>query len=373
MRASPDRGIDLEAALAFVYADHVPTLTDWASMRAHTCPECEFVYLGDDPPDEGCPECGIVWSPVIVPPPDLNTDEELNSTSMPQANRELDGAPPTYVGPLISGVLIGALLIAIPGYALRHWLFPAEQSDSYRQLQTRAEGMETARNMAQDRLQVLASRLVAAQHERDELQQKYETSESDRLRLEHVVEQSAAALAALRRNSGDSYLHQWQVLGPLPWENDQTPVRIEVEPLNLTREYKGHSGKIRWMPVESTEPQLNLANVLASKDKLACYAVCWVESERDRDVLLSLGSDDGMAVWINRVKFHEFTGHRPARAGEDEVKARLNRGWNEVLVRVDNKGGADWALFFELKDPRNKRPLKVFSTYVPQGNSASTE
>jgi len=340
-------------------------------MRAHTCPECEFVYLGDDPPDEGCPECGIVWSPVIVPTPDLSTGAELNLTSTLQVNRQPDGVPPTFIGPLISGALIGALLIAIPGYAWRHGLFPAEQSDSYRQLQNRTEGMEAARDMAQNRLQVLANKLVQAQQERDELHQKYETSESERLRLEHLVEQSAVALAALRRNSGDSYLHQWQVLGPLPWENDQTPVRIEVEPLDLTREYKGHSGKITWMPVESTEPQLNLANVLASNDKLACYAVCWVESERDRDVLLSLGSDDGMAVWMNRVKFHEFTGHRPARAGEDEVKARLNKGWNEVLVRIDNKGGADWALFFELREPENKRPLKVFSTYVPQDTSAA--
>jgi hypothetical protein len=63
-------------------------------------------------------------------------------------------------------------------------------------------------------------------------------------------------------------------------------------------------------------------------------------------------------------RVHDVKGGRQARAGQDLVKARLKKGWNEVRAKVDNIVGT-WELYLEFRSAGGRQPLKVFSTNSP--------
>ena len=48
----------------------------------------------------------------------------------------------------------------------------------------------------------------------------------------------------------------------------------------------------------------------------------------------------------------------PAAPGQDVIPCTLRRGWNEVLVKVEN-GEADWGFYFELLDAEGNSMLEA--------------
>src|SRR5262249_40628749 len=96
----------------------------------------------------------------------------------------------------------------------------------------------------------------------------------------------------------------------------------------------------------------------------AAYAVSWAYSDRDQAVTLAVGSDDGVRLWVNGEQVHDVKGGRQARPGQDLVKARLKKGWNEVRAKVDNIIGT-WELCLEFRTADGRQPLKIVSTSSP--------
>ena len=76
---------------------------------------------------------------------------------------------------------------------------------------------------------------------------------------------------------------------------------------------------------------------------------------------LGVGSDDGVRIWVNGQQVHDVKGGRQARPGQDVVKARLKKGWNEIRAKVDNIVGT-WELYLEFRTADGGQPLKIFST-----------
>ena len=46
-----------------------------------------------------------------------------------------------------------------------------------------------------------------------------------------------------------------------------------------------------------------------------------------------------------------------AEPGQDNMRATLAQGWNEILVKVDNAGGNKWGFYLELRDPNTSKPI----------------
>jgi hypothetical protein len=68
---------------------------------------------------------------------------------------------------------------------------------------------------------------------------------------------------------------------------------------------------------------------------------------------LMLGSDDGVAAWVNgdRVWMNRKT--RGFIMDEDRVPIHLNAGWNTVVLKVD-QGVAVWSLSARIPDPEGR-------------------
>jgi hypothetical protein len=161
-----------------------------------------------------------------------------------------------------------------------------------------------------------------------------------------------------------SFVRDWQLLGPFASTSEKghdTVYPPEREPVQLVKSYDGFGGPVKWRTYHSPEDKIDLAAFFQYRDAGAAYAASWVFSEREQAVAVSVGSDDGIRLWINREKLLDVKGGRQAKPGQDVVKAHLREGWNEILAKVDNIVGT-WELYLEFRTADNSEPLKIFST-----------
>ena len=159
--------------------------------------------------------------------------------------------------------------------------------------------------------------------------------------------------------SGELVLgRSWQLLGVFPSPDDSghaTPYPPETDFIQPTKEYQGLEGNIRWQTFQSPTDLIDLKKFFQHGEAGVAYAVCWVQCGR-RPALLSTGSDDGIKVWINRGLVLDKAVHRPAIPGEDQTPVEMADGWNEILVKVDNRLDT-WGFYLDLRNRDNGRPL----------------
>jgi len=92
------------------------------------------------------------------------------------------------------------------------------------------------------------------------------------------------------------------------------------------------------------------------------YAFSQLHSEIDQDVLLKVGSNDGVQIWLNENLVHDNHVSRGLTIGEDTVPVSLKKGTNRLLAKVENLGGS-WGLSVIVAGKDNK-PVKGVTTSV---------
>jgi hypothetical protein len=160
------------------------------------------------------------------------------------------------------------------------------------------------------------------------------------------------------------FVREWQLIGPFPNIGDNGRDKAyppETEPVDLGKEYDGIGGKVRWQAHKSDTSKINLEKVFDRpfNESNAAYAVCWVkrpDAKTDK-AILATGSDDGIKVWVNRKLRIDAAVSRDAAPGKDVQEVRLQPGWNEILVKVDNRFGR-WAFYLELRDPDTEQAIE---------------
>jgi len=99
-------------------------------------------------------------------------------------------------------------------------------------------------------------------------------------------------------------------------------------------------GKLRWTA------QADWKDGTAHNDRLtgtncANYLFRVIEADAAQVVALSLGSDDGIKLWVNgRQVLSRKVGRNVAAAGQENVTVQLIEGRNELLMKIVNGGGA---------------------------------
>lgn len=104
--------------------------------------------------------------------------------------------------------------------------------------------------------------------------------------------------------------------------------------VNLNQEFE--DGRLKWKAAQ----ELADGKVHALSDQLgATYLYRSIRSNGARTIDLSLGSDDGIKVWLNGKLVHKNNASRAAAADQDEARLELQDGSNELLVKITNTGG----------------------------------
>ncbi|HVS09031.1 MAG TPA: hypothetical protein VMS76_04085, partial [Planctomycetota bacterium] len=99
----------------------------------------------------------------------------------------------------------------------------------------------------------------------------------------------------------------------------------------------------RWRAVTSSDPDgaVDLAALLDPDQDVVAYAYAELASPLAREAQLLVGSDDGVAIWVNGVRVHSNRVSRRLTPDEDRVPVTLREGTNSILVKVA-QGGGDW-------------------------------
>ncbi|MEQ9379472.1 MAG: DUF1553 domain-containing protein, partial [Pirellulales bacterium] len=109
----------------------------------------------------------------------------------------------------------------------------------------------------------------------------------------------------------------------------------------------------------------------AHNDKLkgtncANYLYRVIESEEPQVLQLSLGSDDGIKLWVNgRELLANNVGRNVAAAGQENVAIPIARGRNELLMKIVNGGGAT-GFYFSSSSTQTPSDVAEILKLVPE-------
>ncbi|MBN1489350.1 MAG: HEAT repeat domain-containing protein [Phycisphaerae bacterium] len=95
---------------------------------------------------------------------------------------------------------------------------------------------------------------------------------------------------------------------------------------------------------------VNLWDAVGAENHAVAYAYAEIIVAEAQDVVLRLGSDDGIIVWLNGEPVHANPGPRACSPDQDRAAAHLTAGTNRILVKVQNRG-SQWAFCLRLTTP----------------------
>jgi hypothetical protein len=347
-------------------------------MAVQRCPRCSIPCLDAEIERGVCPGCNAPLGPPAGPP--RRDVPSPARTAAPVPRRAAPFLLGLFVGCLIGAAALWAALrlgASLPGGGIEETAafqaVRAQKTEADNQARRSEAGRQAAESARAEAVKALdeANRLATAV-----LKQKDDVEPLLRDALARLDEERGRraslekALAEEKKPKPAptlSFVRDWQLLGPFASTDEQghdTVYPPEREPVQVKKAYDGFGGPVKWRPYHSAEDKIDLAGFFKYRKAGAAFAVSWVYSDGDQAVTLGVGSDDGVRLWVNRKKVHDVKGGRQARPGQDVVKARLKKGWNEILAKVDNITGT-WELYLEFRAADGGQPLKLFSTSSP--------
>jgi|GEM_PF-34927 len=165
------------------------------------------------------------------------------------------------------------------------------------------------------------------------------------------------------------FIRDWMVIGPFglgaPWGSIGNPAGYDKayppeEEINFSKSYQGLAGEVKWQNYVAPESgYLDFRSVLSPTDATIGYAYAEVYSPQARTVKITLGSNDGAKLWVNEEQiFGQHVG-RSANPDQNILEAKLKKGKNQILAKVENWGG-NWGLYVRLLDPKNELKVQSF-------------
>lgn len=164
---------------------------------------------------------------------------------------------------------------------------------------------------------------------------------------------SAIGLDAFRLAPRSPLVTEFAVLGPFPAPGEkgvERPLPPDGKAPDLSRRYEAGGNDLRWRILQVSSGVLNLAANMEPNERVVAYVAFAVKSPKTQDVPLMLGSDDGIAAWVNGTKVWTNPVTRGFQLDQDRVPIHLNAGWNTVLLKVD-QGVGDWTVSARIPDP----------------------
>jgi hypothetical protein len=233
-------------------------------------------------------------------------------------------------------------------------------TDARNKLQTtRDQQAEADRQFAAARSRLQGAKDQAAAADRELADRKTRLVDLDRTiqTKAKAAGKATPAPTAATRSAGE-FVRDWLVVGPFPApdrKGHSLTFPPEGDPFDLEKNYRAGSVALRWRYHASAAEYVDFAKLFTTEDPAVAYAVCWVRSDRARKVVLSLGSNDGIRVWVGGKQVADVGVFRSASPGQDRATCDLSAGWNEVRVKIDNQGGP-WGFYFEVRDPATDKP-----------------
>jgi parallel beta-helix repeat protein len=158
-----------------------------------------------------------------------------------------------------------------------------------------------------------------------------------------------------------NFAKQVEIAGPYPLDWDGTWIDTSKNILSRAHGFDAplppESGtEVDWQVFNADKFRyFDFTTTFSKTDNLICFARITINAPKEMDTRLSIGSNDGVKVWLNGKLVREAWTARGAEPHQDIVPIHLRSGQNEILAKVANIGGG-WGLILAIEDP--KRALR---------------
>ncbi len=157
------------------------------------------------------------------------------------------------------------------------------------------------------------------------------------------------------------FIRKWKITGPFPldWSEENEP----YTPAGFERTYPPETdsqpnarfdtldGPDTWRNAESgVSGLLDPSEYFRTVENVVCYTRATIIAPSEIDAKLSIGSNDGARVWVNGELVYSKHLGRTGAPHDDEIKVRMKKGANPVLIKSENMGRS-WKLYFSIYDP----------------------
>lgn len=146
---------------------------------------------------------------------------------------------------------------------------------------------------------------------------------------------------------------RWAVIGS--FDNSDGKGLLTVFPpekgIDLAAQYPGKRGVVGWRMIPEDKLDENgyvdLRGVFRDEKLTVAYAATAVYSATDIAAEVRVGSDDGVAVWVNGERVIFDSQIRSAEPDQNSAAVQLRSGWNPVLIKV-SQYERDWGFYFRI-------------------------
>lgn len=169
----------------------------------------------------------------------------------------------------------------------------------------------------------------------------------------------------------------WRVVGPFPAKEGKAfATRYTPEWFRQAgTAFETTGGVAHWRPVpEDHVIQNNGVDFIAlygEREHAAAYALCRLNSEAAQDVVLHMGSDDTLTVWLNGEEIFAREVYRLAEPDQERIPASLKKGVNELLVKIGQDRNP-WRFHCRLTG-RDGKPVRGLTDGFDQASQTGVE
>ena len=151
----------------------------------------------------------------------------------------------------------------------------------------------------------------------------------------------------VKKNRGDFWT-SWWLLGPFA-NLDETGLQTEYPPeteFDTTKTYTGLDGDaLNWQAYENpASGYINFKHIFKKSEMGVAYACREFTAKFDTTLTFGFGSNDGIRVWLNGEMILDHPAKRLAVPNQEVVKARVQKGKNRLLLKIDQFGGG-WGFY----------------------------
>ncbi len=203
----------------------------------------------------------------------------------------------------------------------------------------RVQALTDAMATAQPGAQVTIIRALASLKGQNALQAIRKCAGSENSQVKQAAVQALA-------DWGPVYCTQWVFAGP--YKKDGAKFKDLMDEAFPPEDVQA---TVEWKPIK--DPKGRDVDLTKMSKEIDCcgYVRTQVWSEASQDIVLTLGSDDGIKAWVNGAVVHANNVTRGFKLDEDQPTATLKQGWNTLLIKV-TQGGGSWQFACGFKSPQ---------------------
>jgi pimeloyl-ACP methyl ester carboxylesterase len=147
--------------------------------------------------------------------------------------------------------------------------------------------------------------------------------------------------------SNERFIRHWLMLGDIPlaaggfdkdWLSEHGG-EAAIKPADKITHRLPDGSKVAWRDATAWGDAVDLSDGVGLKRDLIGYAYARVARPGTGKVLLSIGSDESIRVWLNGVVVLDKRTRRPLTFDEDQIEVEMKGGDNSLLVKLEQRAG----------------------------------